>query len=109
VTWFDMTYSLSWKLLYMIFAWILVTLHFRRNWPYDFLETSTPYCFFWYNLLFLLDGVYYTVFYYVIRFKFNTYLKYYHNDNNTYDDDNNKRLLSTQYDEALLSEQDSIP
>ena len=48
-------FHLTWVLCYVIQAWLLVTTHGLTNWPYFFLDTSTPAAFVWYLVLYFLD------------------------------------------------------
>ena len=51
--------AITWLILYVIYAWGMVGSGTLRNWPYDFMEVEGPYCFMWYNILFIVALIFY--------------------------------------------------
>eukprot|EP01035_Chromulina_nebulosa_P028005 gene28005-36900_t len=51
--------SITWLVVYVIYAWGMVGSGTLRNWPYGFLEVEDPYCFMWYNILLVVALVFY--------------------------------------------------
>ncbi len=48
-----LVFHLTWVFLYISFAWLLVGNHGLTNWPYFFLDSSTPIVFIWYSVLYV--------------------------------------------------------
>ena len=65
----DLSFTLSWPMLYLIYIWILRSQQVAKIWPYNFLTTSTATSFIWYGLLFFLVLVFYFIFYGLTKLK----------------------------------------
>lgn len=59
VFWGHIWIQMSWILLYVIYAWIMVGAGALRDWPYDFMDVSDATCFLWYNVLFVVAILFY--------------------------------------------------
>lgn len=70
VEWHHNAFSLAWKVIYIVFAWLIIGTGVYGGWPYDFLETSSPICFFWYNFLLFIDILFFAVFIYASQYKY---------------------------------------
>jgi hypothetical protein len=69
--------NVCWALLYLIFIWPLTVLRTSplSYWPYSFLDTRTPYCFFQYTLLIVLNVIFYLIWYGFYALKVHLYSK----------------------------------
>lgn len=56
-------FLILWYLFYISVIWTCVAFSAVQNWPYDFLDTSTPYCFAWYTGLLVAASFFYYLFY----------------------------------------------
>jgi len=54
-------FNISWALLYLTFIWPIVVTGVVSKWPYAFLDTQDWKCFFWYTGLFLINILFYVV------------------------------------------------
>jgi hypothetical protein len=50
----ELVLNMSWVMLWLVFIWPVVWLGVKPEWPYDFLDSSTPAIFVWFQLLFLV-------------------------------------------------------
>lgn len=69
VRWEHLLLNLGWALFYLIFIWPAVKLDTVKSWPYGFLDTSTPTCFAWYTFLFIVNVIFYLIWYGFYRLK----------------------------------------
>lgn len=56
-------FNVMWAMFYTIFIWPAVVEDLVRKWPYFFLRTGIAGSFFWYTLLFVLDVLFYLMWY----------------------------------------------
>lgn len=66
-----LVFQVTWALVYMIFCWPMTIEDKLQGWPYFFLETKTTAAFAWYAILFILDIIFYLLWW------LETYLKEY--------------------------------
>lgn len=59
--------NLTWALCYLIFIWPVVASHVLSDWPYFFLATYSSGSFGWYTVLYIVDIIFYFVFWLVAR------------------------------------------
>ncbi len=78
VTLMHLPFGLTWSLAYTIFIWLVVYFGVVGKWPYDFLDTSSPFCFLWYTGLVCVFVFYYTFFTTLSQKKMNWHLAYLH-------------------------------
>lgn len=69
VRWEHLLLNLGWALFYLIFIWPAVSLNTVKEWPYGFLDTSSPSCFAWYTFLFIVNVLFYSFWYGFYRLK----------------------------------------
>eukprot|EP01038_Epipyxis_sp_PR26KG_P016188 gene16188-22014_t len=72
VRWEHLLLNVSWAFLYLIYIWPIVRTGFLKRsgeWPYFFLDTSSPSAYFWYNILFVLNIFFYLIWYTLARLK----------------------------------------
>ena len=62
VTFMHLPFGLTWALVYTTFIWLAVWLGAVSQWPYVFLDTSSPLCFLWYSGLVVCFIFYYCLF-----------------------------------------------
>jgi hypothetical protein len=62
VTFMHFPFGLTWALVYTSFIWLAVWLGAVPQWPYMFLDTSSPLCFLWYSGLVMCFIFYYCLF-----------------------------------------------
>lgn len=62
VRWEHVVFCFTWSFVYILFTWIMVPIGVLRDWPYFFLDASTPIVFGWYFALLLMNGVFYFLF-----------------------------------------------
>ena len=66
----DIIFVISWPCLYLLFITPIVMLSVRDDYPYDFLHTDTPYCFVWYNGLFLILLGFFGIWHFLSQMKY---------------------------------------
>ena len=52
--------NISWVMLWLVVIWPVVWLGVKPDWPYDFMDSSTPAVFLWFQILFV---VYFIIYY----------------------------------------------
>lgn len=70
VRWHHVLLNMLWALLYLIYIWPAVASGDVTNWPYSFLSVSSAGCFGWYFMLFFGNAIFYSIFYFFSRFKY---------------------------------------
>lgn len=65
----DLSFAMTWPVIYLIYIWILRTQHVAKKWPYDFLTTSSSSAFVWYGILFLMVIIFFFIFYGLTKLK----------------------------------------
>lgn len=78
VTLMHLPFGLTWSMMYTIFIWLVVYFGVVVKWPYDFLDTSSPFCFLWYTGLVCLFVFFYTFFTMLSQKKMGLHLAYLH-------------------------------
>lgn len=61
--------QITWAVVYLCFIWPIVGARAVQNWPYFFLETDSPSVFAWYFILFIVDLLFYGLWYAMDRLK----------------------------------------
>ena len=70
IRWHHVVLNMLWALIYLFYIWPAVATGKVTNWPYDFLRTESAACFGWYFMLFFLNAIFYFIWYYLSRFKY---------------------------------------
>lgn len=63
-------FNLLWTYLYLTVIWPFVTLSHKTNWPYFFLDMKNPTCIIWYTFFFVLNILFYLIWYSIGKMKF---------------------------------------
>jgi hypothetical protein len=75
VRWEHVLLCMLWALCYLIYIWPAVATGEVTNWPYDFLGTESATSFIWYFVLFFSNGLFYSLWYFISRLKYEYLLK----------------------------------
>mmetsp|Transcript_8578 Transcript_8578/g.12807 ORF Transcript_8578/g.12807 Transcript_8578/m.12807 type:complete len:286 (-) Transcript_8578:281-1138(-) len=86
----EFVFSFVWALLWLIIIWPSVA-EGVKDWPYDFLQTDKAACFAWYNILFVVNFIFYSLWWYMSQLKFRLLGKA---QNNCSVDDDNDILMN---------------
>jgi hypothetical protein len=70
VRWHHVLLNMFWAVLYLLYIWPAVASGAVTQWPYDFLQTANAGCFGWYFVLFLGNVIFYFLWYYLSRVKY---------------------------------------
>lgn len=69
----EVVINMSWIMLWMSFIWPIVYFGVKPDWPYDFLDSSTPAIFAWFQLLFIVYFLIYLGWHAIAEWKLNKY------------------------------------
>eukprot|EP01032_Pedospumella_encystans_P007724 gene7724-9232_t len=70
VRWHHVVLNMGWAVIYLIYIWPAVASGEITDWPYGFLETENAGCFGWYFALFFFNVIFYFIWYYLSRAKY---------------------------------------
>ena len=70
IRWQHVILNMLWAIIYLIYIWPAVSMKNVTNWPYDFLDTSSGACFVRYLGLFIGNVLFYFLWYYLSRLKY---------------------------------------
>lgn len=70
IRWHHVVINMLWAIIYLLYIWPAVATGQVTDWPYGFLDTGSPGCFAWYFALFFFNVIFYLVWYYLSRAKY---------------------------------------
>lgn len=70
IRWHHVVLNMLWAVIYLLYIWPAVATRQVTNWPYSFLETGSAGSFGWYFALFFINVVFYMLWYYLSRAKY---------------------------------------
>lgn len=72
----EIVLNMSWVMLWLAFIWPIVWLGIKPEWPYDFMDSSTPIVFLWYQVLIVVYFVIFFVCNAVVEYKLRKFSNY---------------------------------
>lgn len=82
----EFVFNASWVVLWMCVIWPVVVFGVKPDWPYDFMDSSTPAVFLWFQLLFTVYFLMYMAWQRLVEWKLRKYSTLYHKLPPGYDD-----------------------